>query len=120
MNSLGICKLDIAIIAVVVIAGGAAYAYYAMQPAAPQQVAPAPKPAPQPQYPAQAPAPVTLQRFKASGYTSAQDSVLLIRDVASDRGILASNGLDPEWISLPDREIRLSTVKTFLNCKQVG
>jgi len=105
--SKAISRTYLAIIAILVIVGAAGYAYYAMQPVAPQQAAPVPKPAPapQPQYPAPAPkpapAPVVPDKFKADGYSPRVEATFLIADAGKDRGIWAKYGLDPDFVYNP-------------------
>ena len=118
--SKGISRISLAIIAVVVIVGGAAYAYYALQPAAPpQQVAPAPKPAPQPQQPAPVPkpppAPIVMEKVKVAGLTTVFGATDLIVQAGKERSIWASNGLDPEFVTVPRSALAISDLKEFVS-----
>lgn len=108
--SRSISRISLAFIAVVVIVGGAAYAYYALQPVAPQQATPAPKPIPQP---APAPALVAPQKIKAI-INSTAEAYYLVMEVGKEKGFWSSNGLDPEFFSTTDRVVTAQKIKDMV------
>jgi len=54
------------------------------------------------------PAPTILQKFKASGYSAIYEGTFLIIDAGKDRGVWASNGIEPDFIyTFPSDHIKL-------------
>jgi len=53
----------------------------------------------------------TLDKFKASGYSATIDLTFLLMDAGRDKGIYADNGLDPEWVTIPNRVVQIPDIK---------
>lgn len=88
-------SLSLAIIAIVILAASNAYLLL-------RDVAPTPK---------TTSAPASLQKFKASGYWATIEGYFLVVDAARERGIWASNGLEPEFVTILGRRTLAADLK---------
>ena len=54
---------------------------------------------------------LTLEKFKSGGYFGDSEAAFLLMDAGKDKGFWASNGLAPEFVSIPGRAILAADLK---------